>query len=151
MLSRNTAGFTLIEVVIATFIVGIALIALMGTVQVTSRQAIQLEEAFIANLIANNLLAETQLQKEWPEIGEQNESIEMSNRDWFYEIKVEATDVETLRRVEVSVGLDDDQNRVSGMLVGFVSSSSQIGQRPVDWLKYNNVTSTEGEITGARQ
>ena len=131
-------GFTLIEVVIATFIVGIALIALAGTVQSLSKQATRIEEIFIANLIANNTLSELQLRQEWPEVGEKEDSLEMANRDWFHISTVVATDVDTLRRVEISVGLNDDRRAISSVLVGFVSNSSQIAQRPVDWLKLND-------------
>lgn len=140
MSTSKSQGFTLIEVVIATFIVGIALIALAGTVQVLSKQTSRIEETFVANLIASNTLAELQLRQEWPEVGEQSDTHEMANRDWFSETRVEATDIETLRRVEIIVGIENDTNSVSTIMVGFVSNSSQIGQRPIDWLGQNDAS-----------
>lgn len=131
-------GFTLIEVVIATFIVGIALIAIVGTIQSITLQSARLEESFIANLVAQNTLSEIQLRTQWPEVGEETLNTEMADRNWFSDIKVTATEVETLRRVEVSVGLDNDKHLTSGLITGFVSASSGIAIRPVDWLKQNS-------------
>jgi general secretion pathway protein I len=131
-------GFTLIEVVIATFIVGIALIAIVGTIQSITLQSARLEESFIANLVAQNTLSEIQLRAQWPEVGEETINSEMANRNWYSDITITATDVETLRRVVVSVGLDNDKQLTSGLITGFVSASPGIATRPVDWLKQNS-------------
>ena len=130
----NQNAFTLIEVVIATFIVGMALIAVVGTIQSITSQTSRLQESFIGNLIAKNTMTELQLSPTWSDVGESSESIEMANRNWFKDLTVIETEVETLRRVEISVGLDDDDRRQSSFLVGFISQSPQLGQRPVQWI-----------------
>ena len=135
MQTKLAKGFTLIEVVIATFIVGMSLIAVVGTIQSITQQTSRLEEKFIADLVANNFLTELQLKSQWPEIGEQDLEAEMAGREWFAKIKVEATEVETLRRIEINVGLDNDEDISSTFVLGFVSASSAIATRPVDWLK----------------
>ncbi len=128
-------GFTLIEVVIATFIVGIALIAVVGTIQSITAQTSRVQEIFIGNLIAKNAMTELQLSPVWAELGEKSESVEMANTNWFKDIIVIETEVETLRRVEITVGIDDDERKQSCFLVGFISQTSQLGQRPVQWLE----------------
>lgn len=128
-------GFTLIEVVIATFIVGMALIAVVGTIQSITSQTSRIQEKFIGNLIAKNSMTELQLNQVWADIGENSDTIEMANTNWFKDVTVVATEVETLRRVEISVGIDDDKHRQSSFLVGFISQSPQLGQRPVQWIK----------------
>lgn len=134
----NQNAFTLIEVVIATFIVGMALIAVVGTIQSITSQTSRLQESFIGNLIAKNTMTELQLSPTWSDVGESSESIEMANRNWFKDLTVIETEVETLRRVEISVGLDDDDRRQSSFLVGFISQSPQLGQRPVQWINQDS-------------
>jgi len=131
-------GFTLIEVVIATFIVGIALIAVVGTIQSITAQTTHVQETFIGNLIAKNTMVELQLNPVWAEIGEETEEVEMAGKNWFTDIAVIETDVETIRRIEVTVGIDDEARRQSSFLVGFISQTPQIGQRPVQWLGQDN-------------
>ncbi len=133
--SLQDYGFTLIEVVIATFIVGMALIAVVGTIQSITSQTSRVQEKFISNLIAKNSMAELQLNQVWSDIGKNSETLEMANTNWFKDVTVIATEVETLRRVEISVGVDDDKHRQSIFLVGFISQSPQLGQRPVQWIK----------------
>ena len=139
----KNSGFTLIEVVIATFIVGIALIAIVGTIQSITAQTSRVQETFIANLIAKNTMTELQLSPIWAEIGEQSENVEMANLSWFKDIEVLETEVETLRRVEISVGIVDDRRRQSSFLVGFISQTPQLGQRPVQWLEQDINTRDE--------
>ena len=133
--SFQKKGFTLIEVVIATFIVGMALIAVVGTIQSITAQTSRVQEVFVANLIAKNTMAELQLNPVWSEIGENSDTVQMANLNWFKDVTVIATEVETLRRVEISVGIDNDKHHQSSFLVGFISQSPQMGQRPVQWIK----------------
>lgn len=141
--SNKGYGFTLIEVVIATFIVGMALIAVVGTIQSITSQTSRVQEKFIGNLIAKNTMTELQLNQTWAEIGENSDTIEMANTVWFKDVNVIATEVETLRRVEISVGLDDEHHQQSNFLVGFISQSPQLGQRPVQWIKQDQDNGTQ--------
>ncbi|MBT8141163.1 MAG: type II secretion system minor pseudopilin GspI [Gammaproteobacteria bacterium] len=131
----RSKGFTLIEVVVATFIVGLALVALAGTVQNLTRQTSLVKEKYVADLVANNVLAELRLAGQWPEIGENSDVVEMASQSWFYDTKVFATDVEQLRRIEVSVGLDDELKQTRATLIGFISSSPTVTAQPVEWVK----------------
>lgn len=132
---RSMQGFTLIEVVIASFIVGIALVGAVGTIQSITQQTARIQEKFIAGMVANNTLTELQLRAQWPEIGEESLQAEMADREWFADITIEATEVETLRRVEISVGIDNDEHQTTATLLGFVSANSAIAARPLDWLQ----------------
>jgi len=141
---QHIRGFTLIEVVIATFIVGMALIAIASTVQALTRQTAQIEETFIANLVANNALAELQFLPVWPEIGDNSSTTEMAGREWFYDIEVSETEVESLRRVDINAGLDNEAHISRSHLVGFISITPQIGARSVNWQNPQNFD-TENE------
>ena len=141
-------GFTLIEVVIATFIVGIALIAVVGTIQSITAQTSRVQESFIANLVAKNAMVQLQLSPVWAEIGENSENQTMANIDWFQDVTVIETEVATLRRVEISVGIDDDNRTQSSFLVGFISQTPQLGQRPVQWIEQSLNPDTDNPDTG---
>jgi len=135
--SKKSNGFTLIEVAIATFVVAIALVALANTVQSITKNQGELRTKFVANLIANNKLAELQFVSPWPEVGESDDDVEMANQEWFIEIEVIETDVESLRRVDISVGLDNDVKAYEATLSGFISSESQLNAQPINWQASN--------------
>ena len=150
---KSSKGFTLIEVVVATFIVGLALVALANTVQsLTSAQA-NLNIKYYANLVAANKLTELQLLPQWPELGEADDQVEMARREWFIETEVTETTVESLRRVDIYVGIDNDEDVVEATLTGFLSSSPQLQVARVDWtgggfLSEDNPTTDDDTDTG---
>jgi len=144
---KKLKGFTLIEVVIATFIVGMSLIAVVGTIQSITQQTSRVKEAFLANLVAKNSMIELQLSPQWADTGEQSDEVEMAGIEWFKKIKVDETDVETLRRVEISVGINDEDQIPVSFLVGFISQSPQIATRSVQWIQANDNLNIPNEET----
>jgi len=134
--NSNSHGFTLIEVLVATFVVAIALVALAGTVQSVTREQSNLSTKFFANIVASNKMAELQALPQWPELGESDEDTEMVNLNWFIEMEVTETAVDTLRRVDLKVGLISDEQQVpETVLSGFVGQTPQIGGNRVAWTQ----------------
>ena len=105
------AGFTLIEVLIALMIVGMALPALMLNVQSVADNTSYIEEKTFAHWIAENRMQEIMLQRRVTNVlakTKQNETIDYGGREWFWQVDVESTALEGMFRVEVKVGLERD-------------------------------------------
>jgi type II secretion system protein I len=89
-----------------------------------------LRQKTLESWIATNKITELSVASTWPEIGDYEEEVEFAGQKWRCEIVVSATDVDNLRRVDVSVTLLGDTkkivHKVSGLLEppappGFVS------------------------------
>lgn len=109
--NKPQAGFTLIEVLIALTIVGMALPALMLNVQSVSDNTSYLEEKTYAYWIAENRIQEIMLQRKVTQVlpkARQNDTIEYGGRDWFWQVDTQSTSLDGLFRVEVKVGLERD-------------------------------------------
>lgn len=135
--NKRQNGFTLIEVVVATFVVAIALVALANTVQAVTREQSDLNIKFFANLVASNKMAELQSLPQWPELGESNDDddIEMAERIWFINMEVTETAVDSLRRVDLEVGINDENQFIETRLSGFLGQTPQIGGEKVAWTQ----------------
>ncbi|WP_188152333.1 type II secretion system minor pseudopilin GspI [Teredinibacter waterburyi] len=118
---NKVAGFTLIEVLIALIIVGVALPALLLRVQSVSDHTGAIEEKTYAYWIASNKLEEitldARIKKQIPK-SERHDTIDYAGREWHWRIKPETTATEKLYRIEISVGIDDDSSIAT--LAGFV-------------------------------
>jgi general secretion pathway protein I len=125
-LRRAGAGFTLIEVVVAVAVVALGLAAAFSSITRTAAFTTRLQERTLATWIAQNRIVEFRLQPAAPEVGRSDGDVEFAGQDWVWNAEVIATQVETLRRVEVEVR-HDDGGPVMGTAVGFVSTLPQAG------------------------
>jgi general secretion pathway protein I len=112
-------GFTLLEVLIGLLVLAIALIALTRTAAVQADQFAQLREHAIAGWLAQDLLSETRLGNPFPPTGSSNGTRRFGARDWRWEVRVEATDVPTIRRIDVRVSAAADPDARLAQLTGF--------------------------------
>ena len=116
---KTSAGFTLLEVMIALAVFAISAIALLSQTNQGVNQALYLEEKSYALWIAENTLTEIRLKPEWPPLGKDNIQLSQFNRDWQVETEVTNTDEKSLRRIEVSVSrLNED--KVLSLLRGYI-------------------------------
>ena len=110
MIKNNNKGFTLLEVMVALFIVAVAMggaIKVMGNAaQNTSR----LVDKTFANWVALNQISELRLKSDWPKVGEEKGEQEMSGRKWKWLQKTIKTDDENIKRVELSVWSETDND-----------------------------------------
>ncbi len=120
-------GFTLVEVMVALVIVAFVLPArLMGFNQQADGIS-YLREKSVAHWVASNKLTETRLQVSRSGRlfqGRRNGSAEMLERDWFWWISSEPTEVEDFYRVEIKVATSEDgENRPLVTIVGFIAAA----------------------------
>jgi general secretion pathway protein I len=93
----------LLEVLIALLVLALALVGLARTA-VSQVQAFgDLRERTLAGWLAADILAETRLTSQFPANGKSDGQRKFGDRDWRWELKVQATDVPTVRRLDVRI------------------------------------------------
>lgn len=105
---RRSAGFTLLEVLVALVIVGTALGASLRAVGSLTQNSSDLRASMMATWSAENRLAQIRLAHEWPELGQHTFACPQGELQLVCEENVYATPNPFFRRVEVSVF--DSQN-----------------------------------------
>lgn len=96
-------GFTLLEVMVALAIFAIAALALLRAQNSQLATDQHLEQKTLAHWVALNHLADLRLQKAFPEVGQGEASTKMADRDWLISTKVQATPVQNVRMLIISV------------------------------------------------
>ncbi len=107
---KDDAGFTLLEVLIALMVLALSLGAVIqASGNFTVNQAYLRDRTF-AEWVARNQLAEAQLAKEWPSIGQTKGDVEFPRaiadlpaREWRWVVQVTQTPEEDLRRLDIRV------------------------------------------------
>ncbi|TVZ37271.1 general secretion pathway protein I [Alteromonadaceae bacterium 2753L.S.0a.02] len=123
MNTRRSQGFTLLEAMIALFVVGVALVALVQRIQSVSDNTGYIEEKTFAYWIAQNKMEEIfldyRIKKQFPRT-ETNDKEEFAGKEWYWELKPEVrpTELGNMYRLEVRVGNgpDDILASVAGLL-----------------------------------
>ena len=110
--TRSVGGFTLIETVVALLIVALGMTAVYMQVGQFASTAILMQDKTLASWIGSNIVTELSISRDWPEFGESEDEIEFANRTWRISIVITETEVENLRRADVSVALADRPERV---------------------------------------
>ena len=104
---RPVRGFTLIEVLAALVIVALGMLGVIEAVTQTARNGTYLREKTLAHWIAMNLITERRLLGTPPDTGETSDELEYAGQRWRYTVKVTQTQVDSLRRMDVSVRAAD--------------------------------------------
>jgi len=104
----RSKGFTLVEVMVAMLIVGVALPALLFQVIAMVDGTGELRNKAVAQWVAENQLATIKLQKHIngsvPR-GKLTGETRMAGTTWEWSLEVSATEVEKLKRLEIEAGL----------------------------------------------
>ncbi len=104
-----SAGFTLIEMLIALVILAVASIAIYGRSGQAVSTLYSLEQRTLANWIAQDHLTKLRLQQRFTEdpvpTGGDSEELYMAGRLWAIDVDFIETEVDTMRRVEVAVSV----------------------------------------------
>lgn len=99
----RTAGFTLLEVLVALLIVGTALGASLRAVGSLTRNSTDLRASMMANWSAENRLAEIRLKRQWQAAGRNDYPCPQGDLPLYCTEAVFPTPNPFFRRVEVSV------------------------------------------------
>lgn len=128
-MKSSTAGFTLLEVLIALAVLALSLgAAIRATGDYTVNQAYLRDRTF-AEWVARNQLATVQLEGKWPSIGQKKGDAELplvgaqgGGREWRWVMQVTQTPEEDLRRLDIDVypaSAEDDEDPLAS-LSGFI-------------------------------
>jgi general secretion pathway protein I len=139
MRSPEQHGFTLIEVVVALAIVAIGMLAVFKTIGDSVNNVEALRDRSFAGWIADNRIAEIRLSGQMPSVEETAGEVEFAGRRWHWVTKVSQTQVEGLRRIDVSVRRDGDPEDSSLVtLAGFVGATATASPPTIpDWYNQN--------------
>ena len=96
-------GFTLIEVLAALVIVALGMLGVIEAVTQTARNGTYLRDKTLAHWIAMNLITEQRLQPSPPEVTKSSDEVEFAGQRWRWTMVVTQTQVDSLRRMDVSV------------------------------------------------
>jgi general secretion pathway protein I len=130
----RAAGFTLIETIVALLIVALGMTAVYMQLNLAATDSVYLREKTLASWIGSNRVTELSLQTDWPEPGDSEDDIEFAGLDWHLDIEVSATEVENLRRVDVSVALKDRPDRIIQTVSGLIEPPTSADFPPVNWV-----------------
>lgn len=98
------AGFTLVEVLVAVIILGLAAVTLASAFGGSANGFSRIHERTRAWLIASDKLVELQVYQQWPGIGTQDDRREAEGREWKVRTTVSNGPYPDTRRVDIDVG-----------------------------------------------
>lgn len=133
----KTRGFTLIEVVVALFVIALGMGALLTTLASSADTVSYLRDKSFAQWIALNRLSELRLSTGRPETGVTRDTVEYAGSNWVWQQEISEAGIGGLLRVDVRVarvGDDDDAQLPEGddfaslgTAVGFLSATPTRG------------------------
>jgi len=132
-------GFTLVEVVVALAIVAIGMLAVFKTIGDTTHNVTELRDRSFAAWIADNRITEIRISGEMPSVEQTAGEVEFAGRRWHWITKVSQTQVQGMRRIDVSVRRDGDPEDSSLVtLAGFVGATATASPPTIpDWYNQN--------------
>ena len=117
----NSRGFTLLEIMVALAVLALAMGALVKTASNYTSNQTYLRDRTLTSWVARNVLAQHQLENQWPRVGERKGTLEMGWQEWEWLAKISKTDEEKLRRIDVEVrAIDSEDETPITVLSGFL-------------------------------
>jgi general secretion pathway protein I len=123
--SRRGTGFTLLEVLVAVFVLGFALSAIIASTGRYAANAQVLREKTLALWVAHNRLTEIGLEPAWPSVGKSDGDEELAGLEWRWDVTVAETPDPRVRRVDITVRPKDREDGQAAALSSFVAERSQ--------------------------
>jgi len=118
-------GFTLVEVLVALLVLGLALLALTRTAASQVQNFGALRERTLAGWLAQDVLAETRIATHVPPTGTSDGTRQFAGRQWRWQLEVKPTDVVSIRRMAVRVFGADDHDTPLVEINGFAGEELQ--------------------------
>jgi general secretion pathway protein I len=146
-------GFTLVEVVVALAIVAIGFLAVFKTIGDTTHNVTDLRDRSFAGWIADNRITEMRISGEMPSVEETAGEVQFAGRRWHWVTKVSQTQVQGLRRIDVSVRRDEDPDGSSLVnLAGFIGATAAgSAAGDLDWYQMYGTEGPGGEDDGENE
>jgi len=148
---RASAGFTLVEILVALAVLAIALTATAHALGNAVDTTASLRERTLARWVAEDRLAEIELKNEWPVLDTKEGDATMGGRKFHWIQETGVTPVAKLRRVVVGVVLPGG-NVPLVSLTGFVeqtaaSVTSTTASQTGDLSQMGNTPPPQGDAT----
>lgn len=122
-IATKQSGLTLLELLVAMAIIGILIAPMVFNLfNSSSKSLASSREMAFASYIAQNHIAQLQLEDDWPSIGTRNGEIDFARQTWKWKQDVVKTTDPNMRRVVVTVSIGDDG---SLSMTGFVGKKSK--------------------------
>ena len=118
---NKSAGFTLLEVLVALTIISLSLGALISTSGSHASSAGYLKQKTIAHWVAMNEITRLQVEQAWLDKGDTRGSTQMAGTEWFWTRTVKETEDENAQQVEFRIYLDEDRESSLTRLIGYLS------------------------------
>lgn len=149
---RTGRGFTLIEVLAALVIVALGMLAAIDAVNQSARNGIYLRDKTLAHWIALNVITERRLQESPPDLAESEGRVDFAGEQWRWHLKVTQTQVQTMRRMDVTVRRESQPDDASlASLSGFYGTAiGAAGGGTLNWVG-TGAPGTGGEGGGQQQ
>lgn len=125
MHAEQTRGFTLLEVLVGVVVLALALLALSRTAASQVNTFGALRERTLAGWLADDVLAQTRLASPFPALGKSDGRRRFGDRDWRYDVVVQATPVNGVRRIDVHIYAADSADVPIAELAGFCGEDVQ--------------------------
>ncbi len=129
----TSRGFTLLEVMVALAVVSLGMLAAFSTISQSTTNAIRLQDKTMANWIALNRLAEMRLEDKFPDTGRADGDIEYAGAQWRWYTEVSDTEVEALRRIDVTVARTETPDVIAVQVSGFIGKPQPQGVPVTPW------------------
>lgn len=133
----SVRGFTLLETMVALVVVALGMTAVYLQLNQFAANSIYLRDKAIASWIGSNTVTELSIQPNWPELGAEEIEVEFARRIWHVRIEISETEVENLRRADVSVAIADDPERIIHSVAGLIEPPAPLNFPPVSWQTTN--------------
>lgn len=119
-----SSGFTLLEVMVALAIFAVVSLAVMKSAAMSVRQTTAIQERSLAWWLAEDAMTKLRVrprtESNYPAPGVSRERVRMSDIEWTLETRIETTENDQVRRVEISVHPYAREGRPAATLVGFL-------------------------------
>jgi len=116
-------GFTLVEVLVSLVLLAVALSAMIKTASENTVNTATIRNKYLASIIATNKISELQIAKTWPSTGKSNGNTELARQDWHWQMEIENTPDENLRKVILKISLEENKEKT------FYTLNAYLGQR----------------------
>ena len=140
--SERTAGFTLVEVMVALAIAGLSLAAVAASISQMVDAGSAMKERTYASWIAQNKIAELRLANVVPEVSATSGELQYAALEWAWRATISETGVENLFRVDVEVsyaGSDD----IIRTVTGFIGEPGVPGESNRAWTRNTRAAGEE--------
>jgi len=116
---KLSKGFTLIEVMVALFVLVLGLAAVLESTSTSNRALSQQRDRMLAQWVAMNQLSETRVSGQWPKNSNLSGESTMAGHIWRWQQQTSTTEDPNLRRIEVRVFRPGEEQSLA-FLVGFM-------------------------------